>query len=174
MARTAKATAHRGKKPRASRATLTKAGKQSLVAKPGAATLTNIQEIQKDGMRKHGKAGSTTKKYDKYVAAGRRWLAGHYEDGEQPGKLPKPNATTNSGGMDVDGDDEDPSFLAPNFEEDHNISSDPVFNEPTFKVAFEDKPNKHSPKALSLFLLFKIFQLDLSQSTADGIRAAFI
>ncbi|KIK11356.1 hypothetical protein PISMIDRAFT_74908, partial [Pisolithus microcarpus 441] len=48
-----------------------------------------------------------------------------------------------------------------------------VYGDPDFKNAFERMPNQCSDKALALYLSWRGFQENCSQSTIDGIRAAF-
>ncbi|KAI5982451.1 hypothetical protein EDC04DRAFT_2592774 [Pisolithus marmoratus] len=48
-----------------------------------------------------------------------------------------------------------------------------VYSDPGFRNAFERVPNQCSDKALALYLSWRGFQENCSQSTIDGIRAAF-
>ncbi|KIO12167.1 hypothetical protein M404DRAFT_125937 [Pisolithus tinctorius Marx 270] len=53
-----------------------------------------------------------------------------------------------------------------------DLSSE-VYGDPDFKNAFERMPNQCSDKALALYLSWKGFQEDCSQSTIDSVQAAF-
>lgn len=156
--------------------TLTKAGKRSLLAKPGASTLQNIEKLQQEGRRKHGKADITSKKYLELVNAARRWLVSHYGEFSEANTRGKGEQVAS----DMDSDDEDylergPDLLAPGLDEDGMgaVEEDSTFDDPEFKLAFENNPNRHSPKALALYLSYKVFHQHLSQQTADSNRAAF-
>ncbi|KAG2041203.1 hypothetical protein BDR03DRAFT_1007530 [Suillus americanus] len=56
-------------------------------------------------------------------------------------------------------------------EESHN--DDAAYEDPTFRDALKQIPNQHSDKALALFISYKCFHENNSQSTCDGIQAAF-
>ncbi|KAL4064546.1 hypothetical protein J3A83DRAFT_4191265 [Scleroderma citrinum] len=55
----------------------------------------------------------------------------------------------------------------------HPEKDSETYGDPGFKDAFEHKPNQCSDKALALYLSWRGFQEHCSQSTIDGIRAAF-
>ncbi|KIK12507.1 hypothetical protein PISMIDRAFT_77639, partial [Pisolithus microcarpus 441] len=48
-----------------------------------------------------------------------------------------------------------------------------VYGDPDFKNAFERMPNQCSDKGLALYLSWRGFQENCSQSTIDGIQVAF-
>ncbi|KIN97880.1 hypothetical protein M404DRAFT_100511, partial [Pisolithus tinctorius Marx 270] len=48
-----------------------------------------------------------------------------------------------------------------------------IYSDPNFKSAFERVPNRCSDKALALYLSWRGFQENSSQSTIDGVRAGF-
>lgn len=65
----------------------------------------------------------------------------------------------------------DHSRSVPLAEEDSEEES--IYDDPEFRNAFNDKPNKYSDKALALYISFKIFHENLGQGTCDGIYSAF-
>ncbi|KAL4071195.1 hypothetical protein V8B97DRAFT_2104394 [Scleroderma yunnanense] len=48
-----------------------------------------------------------------------------------------------------------------------------IYNDPRFKDAFENIPNHYSDKALALYLSWRGFHENQSQSTVEGVHAAF-
>ncbi|KAJ7447440.1 hypothetical protein FB451DRAFT_1536093 [Mycena latifolia] len=160
---------------------ITKGKKRGLLAQSGQATLANIVAIQQNGLKNHGKAATTTKKYSEVVVAGRKWLAeyvgGKDAAGEKKaGKTPPKPADSDS---ESDGDeseaDEGPDMIAPDVGESEDAAdtdSSCKFDAPEYKKAFDTIPNEHSPKMLALYLAFKIFGQDKKIGTADTIRAA--
>jgi hypothetical protein len=56
---------------------------------------------------------------------------------------------------------------------DEETHDDNAYEDPTFRDALEETPNRHSDKALALFISYKCFHEDNGQSTCDGIHAAF-
>src|ERR1700761_5360640 len=90
--------------------TVTKAQKRSLLAKSGQATLENITRLQQTGMKKHGKAEITTKKYDQVIAAARKWLAMSLGGKTAEGKKGRAKSTAAEPDSDSDSEDEDEDF----------------------------------------------------------------
>lgn len=124
-------------------------------------TLTSLQNLQDASKKKHAKADATTKKYSEYVARGRKWLLGYFE---RPEAVPdNPNATDWESNIDTE--PQPPGFRA-------DLSED-IQDQAGFQRAFDDIPNAHSPKALALFLSFKIFHENLGEGTSNGIYSAF-
>ncbi|KAJ6531473.1 hypothetical protein DFH09DRAFT_1093146 [Mycena vulgaris] len=162
--------------------------KRGLLAQSGQATLENISSLQKTGMKKHGKAEITTKKYDQVVAATRKWFAASLGDkkAERKGKK-KAKSTEAEADSDSDSDDdaddfedgpEGPDPIAPDVgeSEDSEGSKDEEsfkFDSPEFKLALDDIPNEHSPKVLALYLVYKIFHQGKKIGAADTARAAW-
>ncbi|KAJ7496322.1 hypothetical protein B0H11DRAFT_1715957 [Mycena galericulata] len=141
-----------------------KSKKRSLLAQSGAATLENIQVLQKTGLTKHSKAANTTKKYGESVRNARKWLG--VSTGDVTDKK-KGKSKVKQRGEDLNSDDE----------EEEDEPEDPAesfkFGAPEYKMALDDIPNEHSPKVLSLYLTYKIFHQGLKIGTADTARAAF-
>ncbi|KAJ7192757.1 hypothetical protein GGX14DRAFT_528316 [Mycena pura] len=144
MART---STGRGKKTKGS-STTSRAKNQDL---PGTgASLEQMAALHKTGLQKHIKAANTRKKYGEGVRAGRKWLLESIGSQKSTGKAAGMEDSTN--------DNPDDSFK---------------FDSPEYAHAFDDTPNEHSPKVLSLYLVFKIFHQDRKIGTADTIHAAF-
>jgi hypothetical protein len=166
---------------------IAKAKKRGLLAQSGQATLETITALQQTGIKKHGKAEITTKKYDQVVAATRKWFAMSLGGKVAEGKKGKAKPSADEEDADSDSEEEDDDFedgpvgpdpIAPDLGE----SSDPQdtdsdasfkFDAPEFKDALNDTPNEHSPKVLSLYLVYKIFHQGKKIGTADTARAAW-
>ncbi|KAJ7022524.1 hypothetical protein C8F04DRAFT_1272533 [Mycena alexandri] len=161
--------------------------KRGLLAQPGAATLENIQALQKTGLTLHSKAANTTTKYRQARASARKWLRTTIEAGtaELKGKSKATPSGDNSESSDEDdSEDEDeggqehgngPDPMAPNIGNDPEDANESFqFTSPDYKKALDDIPNKHSPKVLSLYLTYKIFHQGRKIGTADTARAAFL
>ncbi|KAJ7082682.1 hypothetical protein B0H15DRAFT_785582 [Mycena belliarum] len=159
--------------------------KRGLLAQSGQATLANIVAIQQNGLKAHGKAATTTKKYGEVVAAGRRWL-GEYVGGKDPAgekqkkakvppaapRAPDSDSESDEGESDVE---EGPDMIAPEVGDSGDVDDADAsckFDAPEYKKSFDVVPNEHSPKMLALYLAFKIFGQGKKISTADTIRAA--
>ena len=50
---------------------------------------------------------------------------------------------------------------------------DDMYQDPDFKNAFNERPNKYSHQALALFISYKCFHQNLKKGTGTGIHAAF-
>src|ERR1700761_9018450 len=166
---------------------IAKGKKRGLLAQSGQATLEIITALQQTGMKKHGKAEITTKKYDQVVAATRKWfvmsLGGKVAEGKK-GKV-KPSAAEEDEDSDSEEEDDDfedgpagPDPIAPDVEEsaepqDAKADASFKFDAPEFKDALSDTPNEHSPKVLALYLVYKIFHQGKKIGTADTARAAW-
>jgi hypothetical protein len=85
------------------------------------------------------------------VKRGRDWLAGHFS-GESHSGIPK--------GLDKDKDNLSPL-------------PDDMYQDPEFKEAFNEKPNKYTNQALALFISYKCFHQNLKLGTGTSIHAAF-
>ncbi|KAJ7690479.1 hypothetical protein B0H17DRAFT_1134289 [Mycena rosella] len=163
---------------------------RGLLAQPGQATLENISALQQTGMKKHGKAEVTTKKYDQVIAATRKWLTmslgGKTAQGTK-GKTKSSTTADEDSDSDSDDDDDDdfadgpegPDSMAPDVgepdykPEDSTTDESFKFDAPEFKNALDDTPNEHSPKVLALYLVYKIFHQGKKIQTADTARAAW-
>ncbi|KAJ6485220.1 hypothetical protein DFH09DRAFT_1458179 [Mycena vulgaris] len=117
-----------------------------------------VLSLQKTGMKKHGKAEITPKKYDQVVAATRKWFAASLGDKKAEGKgKKKAKSTEAEADSDSDSDDdaddfedgpEGPDPIAPDVgeSEDSEGSKDEEsfkFDTPEFKLALDDIPNEH-------------------------------
>lgn len=107
-------------------------------------TCETLKNLKDTSQKKYFKADNTTKKYSEYIVRGRKWLM-DFDEG-------KNNWGTNS---------------ADNAEDQTSTNPD------NFLRAFDDFPNEHSPKALTLFLTQKIFQDNRGIATANGVYSAF-
>jgi hypothetical protein len=165
---------------------ITKGKKRGLLAQAGQATLENISALQQTGIKKHGKAPITTKKYGQVIAAMRRWLAeslGGKKADKKKGKAKSDREEPDSE-PDSDEDEDDledgspgPDPIAPDPSEAENPQDDEpddsfTFNDPAYKDALKDIPNEHSPKVLALYLVYKIFHQGKKIGTADTARAS--
>ena len=54
-----------------------------------------------------------------------------------------------------------------------DADDDLFYDKPEFKSALDGLPNEYSGKALALYISYKCFYQNLTQSTADGIYSAF-
>ncbi|KAJ6496756.1 hypothetical protein DFH09DRAFT_1103549 [Mycena vulgaris] len=166
---------------------ITKGKKRGLLAQSGQATLETITALQQTGMKKHGKAEITTKKYGQVVAATRKWFAMSLGEKVTEEKKGNAKASTAEEAEDSDSEEEDDDFedgpagpdpIAPDVGEssepqDGNSDTSFKFDAPEFKDALNDTPNEHSPKVLSLYLVYKIFHQGKKIGTADTARAAW-
>jgi hypothetical protein len=114
----------------------------------GDATLPAMQKAKEAGKKRHQNAANTTEKYAGHVKRGLEWLAGHF----------KPKESVD------DATQEEDTTLA---------EEECVYDDPSFKKAFDPKPNMHSDKALALYLSYKCFHQNLGQATAEGSYSAF-
>ncbi|KAJ6583919.1 hypothetical protein DFH09DRAFT_1359873 [Mycena vulgaris] len=152
---------------------IAKGKKHGLLAQSGQATLETITALQQTGMKKHGKAEITTKKYGQVVAATRKWFIMSLGEKVAKGKKGKAKPSAAEEDEDSDSEDDDDDF------EDGPAGPDPIatgsggFDAPEFKDALNDTPNEHSPKVLSLYLVYKIFHQGKKIGTADTARAAW-
>ncbi|KAI6019428.1 hypothetical protein BKA83DRAFT_4495450 [Pisolithus microcarpus] len=102
-----------------------------------------VHQIKEAGKQTHLRAAKTRETYSRHVRQARSWLQGHF---------PLEGA---------------PQILA------HTEHESEIYSDPGFKNAFERVPNQCSDKALALYLSWRGFQENCSQSTIDGVRAAF-
>ncbi|KAI5982051.1 hypothetical protein EDD15DRAFT_2181820 [Pisolithus albus] len=102
-----------------------------------------VHQIKEAGKQTHLRAAKTRETYSRHVRQARSWLQGHF---------PLEGA---------------PQILA------HTEHESEIYSDPGFKNAFERVPNQCSDKALALYLSWRGFQENCSQSTVDGVRAAF-
>ncbi|KAG6329830.1 hypothetical protein ID866_9259 [Astraeus odoratus] len=113
------------------------------------ATLQVVHHIKEAGKHAHLQAPKTRKSYAGHVRRGCEWL-------EARCTMVLSTSTTVKG----QGDSK-------------NAAEEGGYDDPEFKNAFQHIPNKYSDKALALYLSWKGFEEQCSQSTIDGIRAAF-
>ncbi|KAI5987257.1 hypothetical protein EDD15DRAFT_2372705 [Pisolithus albus] len=106
-------------------------------------SLQAVHQIKEAGKQTHLRATKTRETYSRHVRQAWSWLQGHFP----PEGTPQVPARV-----------EDESE---------------VYTDPGFKDAFERMPNQCSDRALALYLSWRGFQENCSQSTVDGIRAAF-
>ncbi|KAI6035401.1 hypothetical protein F5J12DRAFT_924235 [Pisolithus orientalis] len=99
--------------------------------------------IKEAGKETHLRAAKTRAAYSGHVHRARSWLQSHFPEEGTP---PTPNHT---------GEDSE------------------IYSDPNFKNVFERMPNRCSDKALALYLSWRGFQENSSQSTIDGVRAGF-
>ncbi|KAI6029751.1 hypothetical protein BKA83DRAFT_4625377 [Pisolithus microcarpus] len=118
-------------------------GRTSVPTAKGQVSLQAIHQIKEVGKQTHLRATKTRETYSRHICQARSWLQSHFP---------------------VEGT---PQILARTEDE-----SD-VYGDPGFKSAFAQVPNQCSDKALALYLSWRGFQENCSQSTIDGIRAAF-
>ncbi|KAI5982209.1 hypothetical protein EDD15DRAFT_2378154 [Pisolithus albus] len=102
-----------------------------------------VHQIKEAGKQTHLWAAKTRETYSRHVRQARSWLQGHF---------PLEGA---------------PQILA------HTEHESEIYSDQGFKNAFERVPNQCSDKALALYLSWRGFQENCSQSTVDGVRAAF-
>ncbi|KAL4071493.1 hypothetical protein V8B97DRAFT_2023673 [Scleroderma yunnanense] len=102
-------------------------------------TLHAAHQIKEAGKQTHLRAARTRATYGRHIRQGCVWLQSHFP---VEGSQPPPNHTEEI--LDVYGD-------------------------PCFKDAFDCTPNQCSDKALALYLSWRGFQENCSQSTIDGI-----
>ncbi|KAI6022348.1 hypothetical protein BKA83DRAFT_4277778, partial [Pisolithus microcarpus] len=106
-------------------------------------SLQAIHQIKEVGKQTHLRATKTRETYSRHVCQARSWLQSHFP---VEGTL---------------------QILA------HTEDESNVYGNLGFKSAFEKVPNQCSDKALALYLSWRGFQENCSQSTIDGIRVAF-
>ncbi|KAI6142364.1 hypothetical protein BKA82DRAFT_3956281, partial [Pisolithus tinctorius] len=111
-------------------------------------SLHTVHQIKEAGKQTHLRAAKTRATYARHVRQAQSWLQSHFPaEGMQLSPSP---SHVGSG----------------------DLSSE-VYGNPDFKNAFERVPNQCLDKALALYLSWKGFQENCSQSTIDGVRAAF-
>ncbi|KAI5988006.1 hypothetical protein EDD15DRAFT_2172890 [Pisolithus albus] len=106
-------------------------------------SLQAVHQIKEAGKQTHLRATKTRETYSRHIRQARSWLQSHFP---------------------VEGTLQIPA---------HTEDESDVYGNPGFKSAFEKVPNQCSDKALALYLSWRGFQENCSQSTIDGIRAAF-
>jgi hypothetical protein len=112
-------------------------------ADSGGPSLAATQKVKENNQKAHLHAVKTQRSYAGYLERGKKWLQGHFVK-----TLPD------------SGEEEEPD-------------ADSVYEDPEFRKAFDQTPNRHSDKALALFISYKCFHQNLKQSTGEGIHAAF-
>ena len=112
-------------------------------------SLAALQQLQESGKKANLNSRQTRRNYAGYVKRGRDWLAGHFS-GEDSSSVPK--------GVDK-------QELSPLL--------DDVYQDPDFKNAFNERPNRYTHQALALFISYKCFHQNLKAGTGTGIHAAF-
>ncbi|KAI6095655.1 hypothetical protein EDD16DRAFT_1719009 [Pisolithus croceorrhizus] len=106
-------------------------------------SLQAIHQIKEVGKQTHLRATKTRETYSRHIRQARSWLQSHFPAEGTP-RIPA-----------------------------HAEDESDIYADPGFKDAFGQVPNQCSDKALALYLSWRGFQEDCSQSTIDGIRAAF-
>ncbi|KAI6011164.1 hypothetical protein EDC04DRAFT_2609980 [Pisolithus marmoratus] len=102
-------------------------------------SLQTIHQIKEVGKQTHLQAMKTRETYSRHVHRACSWLQGHFP---------------------VEGT---PPILS------HTREESEIYSDPGFKSAFEHMPNQCSDKVLALYLSWRGFQENCSQSTIDGI-----
>ena len=120
--------------------------KRRMSTETGTSTLHAALQAKEDGKKAHLHARKTMLNYSGHVCQACEWLQHSLE-----GNLTAEGTT-------LTGTD------CPSTEE--------FYNDPLSKDAFERIPNKCSNEALSLYLAWRGFREQVSQSTVEGIRAA--
>ncbi|KIN99420.1 hypothetical protein M404DRAFT_30472 [Pisolithus tinctorius Marx 270] len=111
-------------------------------------SLHTVHQIKEAGKQTHLRAAKTRATYARHVRQAQSWLQSHFPaEGMQLSPSP---SHVGSG----------------------DLSSE-VYGNPDFKNAFERVPNQCLDKALALYLSWKGFQENCSQSTIDSVRAVF-
>jgi hypothetical protein len=113
-------------------------------------SLPALQQLQDSGKKANLNSGQTRRSYAGYVKRGREWLASHFSRGDTSSGIPK--------GVNKD---------------DLPSLHDDMYQDPEFRVAFNERPNKYSHHALALFISYKCFHQNLKSGTGTGIHAAF-
>ena len=126
-------------------------------------SLSAVKEIQDSGKKAHLRAATTRKNYSAHIKRGQEWIRSHCTTAEPMGVI----------GMDAEA-----SFGMPHPEglssgENVRVDNDLFYDTPEFKKALDGAPNEYSSKALALYISYKCFYQNLTQSTADGIYSAF-
>ncbi|KAI6000121.1 hypothetical protein F5J12DRAFT_951289 [Pisolithus orientalis] len=106
-------------------------------------SLHTAHRIKEAGKETHLRAAKTRAAYLGHVHRAHSWLQSHFPEEGMP--------------------------LTPN----HTGEDSEIYSDPNFKNAFEHVPNRCSDKALALYLSWRGFQENSSQSTIDGVRAGF-
>lgn len=112
-------------------------------------SLPALQRLQDSGKKANLNSGGTRRNYEGYMKRGRDWLAGHFSE-NSPSGLPQ--------GVD---------------KADLPSLQDDIYEDPEFKNAFNERPNKYSHQALALFISYKCFHQNLKKGTGTSIHAAF-
>ena len=120
--------------------------KRSTPTETGTSTLHAALQAKEDGKKAHLHARKMTSNYSGHVCRACEWLQCSLE-----GDLTAEG--TGSTGTDCP-------------------STEEFYNDPLSKDAFERIPNKRSNEALSLYLAWRGFQEQVSQSTVEGICTA--
>ena len=106
-------------------------------------TLQAAHQAKETGKQAHLRALRTTETYGQHVNQARTWLRSHFKE---------------DGTLSITS---------------HPEEGSEIYHDPAFKDAFEQQPNHCSNKALSIYLGWRGFEENCSQSTVDGIRAGF-
>jgi hypothetical protein len=128
---------------------LTRSRKTTKVISAPDLSLPALQRLQDSGKRANLNSGQTRRNYGGHVRRGQQWLASHFS-GESNAGVPK--------GLNKD-------KLSP--------LPDDMYQDPEFKEAFNERPNRYTNQALALFISYKCFHQNLKSGTGTGIHAAF-
>ncbi|KAG1847569.1 hypothetical protein F4604DRAFT_1935807 [Suillus subluteus] len=158
MVRLSKSSA---KAPQSPNCTQKKAAWKKGSATPKAA-LADVQKCKDIGIETHLQANNTRANYAGHVQRGRQWLASYF----------KTPAISESERGDIASDDL--LIPMPSSPVSFDMHSDnDVHDDPAFKDAFDQIPNRCSHKVLALFMSLKGFHENLSKTTIESIRSAF-
>ena len=102
-------------------------------------TLQEAHQAKEDGKDTHFRAPKTVDIYDRYVRQAHKWLQSHYAADGTLSVATRPEEGSK------------------------------IYHDPEFKEAFERQPNKCSDQALSIYLGWRGFKENCSQSTVDRI-----
>ncbi|KAG2351498.1 hypothetical protein BDR07DRAFT_1501225 [Suillus spraguei] len=129
--------------------------KRSAVEKMG---LADVQRYKEQGVKTHLQASNMRTNYAGHVHRGREWLASHFES---------------STVSETQGDEIIEHSLVPLVTTAEIHADNDVYEDPAFKDAFENIPNRCSDKALALYMSLKGFHENLSKTTIESICSAF-
>ena len=122
--------------------------KKKTPTKGETSTLHAALQAKEDGKKAHLRAPRTTENYSSHVRQGHKWLQ-HNLEGHLTAEGTALEETSSS----------------------HSVED--FYKDPLSKDAFEHIPNERSNEVLSLYLAWRGFQENMSQSTVEGIQAAF-
>ncbi|KAG1858189.1 hypothetical protein F4604DRAFT_1685051 [Suillus subluteus] len=120
--------------------------------------LADVQRCKEHGIKTHLQASNTRTNYAGHVRHGREWLASHF---------------TSSTISKTRTDDIPEGSLVPLLMTAKIHANNDMYEDPAFKDAFENIPNRCSNKALALYMSLKGFHENLSKTTVKSIHSAF-